>query len=435
MRLYLKIFVLLVVTICPVIVKGQINYSKGYVITLKGDTLFGYIADRGEIGNAELCRFRQDKSKKSIEYNPADIQSYRFVDGKYYKSIEVLKGGEYIAAFAEVLFRGEVSLYYYPANENVAYYVETESGRVVGLLNELVKIKNTSASAYYSRKANMFEIESYKDSLDFLFKNCPELKPKIEELEYDTKPLINITREYNNCIGKKNDYQNYEKDLEVSDPSFGVFSGAQISQIDFQKSKILSGYLVSMPVGIFYNVPVSPINENISFQAELMYRRLNYKNDFYNVPLIYTEINIQSQILSLPLLVKYKIPMNRLSFSVGIGKEFAYVFGSKVNTVPYTSGDISDMAVVEFELREKGFTLHHTQKEGWFLDLGLDYKMNPTFSVYSNIRLQSNLNLIIEEESYTNSQFRIAEGKNKLINPHSNVYRTNSAALFVGIRF
>jgi hypothetical protein len=435
MKLYLKIFVLIVVLAFPIIVKSQFNYSKGYVITLKNDTLFGYIADRGGIGNAELCRFKQDKSNKPIEYQPTDIKSYRFIDGKYYKSIEVLKEGEYINAFAEVLFGGEVSLYYYPVNEKVAYYIEKEGGRVVGLLNELVKIKKPTKSAYYSRDAKIFEIESYKDSLDFLFRNCPELKPKIEELEYETKPLIKITKEYIACISQKVDSLSYEKDLDASDPSFGVFSGVQISQIDFLQSKIQSGVLVSMPVGIFYNVPLNLINENISFQAELMYKSLNYSNDFYNVPGIYSEINIRSQLISLPLLIKYKIPMNKVSASFGIGKEFAYVFKSKANTVPFNSGDITDIAVVEFELREKGFTLHHSQKQGWFIDLGLDYKVNSRFSVYSNIRLQSNLNLIIEDESFNNKFFNKAEDLNRLVNPHSNVYRTNSAALFVGVKF
>jgi hypothetical protein len=435
MKHSLKIFLSLIVLLFSYYASGQLNYKKGYLITFKNDTIPGFIRDRGEIRNATKCMFKEHKKSVVIKYTPNEIKSYRFINGKQYHSIQVFQKEEFRNAFAEVLINGELNLYHSWGNKNAAYYIESEDNKITCLSYELLNLKENSTDFYKLPKHYFFDIEEYKNSLDSIFKKCPGIKLKIEELEYETKPLVNITKEYINCTCKKKECIEYVKNFAATKPSFGVFSGIQLSEINFLESEIQSDVSISFPFGLFYNLPLPLINERLSFQIELIYNSLKYNRGFRNLPGIYSDINISSNLVSFPLFVKYTVPMNNLSVSFGIGKESAYIFNSEANTVPSKSGQNGVISVVEFEYREKGFFIHHSQKEGWFLDLGLDYKVCPKFSIFSNIRFQTNLNLLIEEKNYNNYRFYIAEKMNNLINPHRNIYRTNSATLFLGIRF
>jgi hypothetical protein len=435
MKHSLKILLSLFVFLFSNIVAGQLNYKKGYIITQNNDTLHGFICDRGEIKNATQCLFKEYKNSAVIKFNPNEIKSYRFINGKYYQSLNVLQKEKYLQKFAEVLVHGKINLYHFWRNRNAAYYIENEYGKITRLSNELFYLKDDSNSFYERTKYYAFEIEAYKNNLDSIFDNCIGFKSKIEDLEYDTKPLVDITKEYLNCSCDNRKCIDYVKNFDISKPTFGFFSGVQFSKIFFLESDIQSDISISFPFGLFYNLPLPLINERVSFQIELLYNSLKYNQGFINLPALYSSINISSKLVSAPLSIRYTIPMNKLSASLGIGKESAYIFYSEANTVPNKLVQDEVISVIEFEYREKGFFIHHSQKEGWFLDLGLDYKLSPKFSIYANTRFQSNLNLIIEEENYNNYQFYMAEKMNNLVNPHRNIYRTNTATLFIGIKF
>jgi hypothetical protein len=435
MKPSIKIYLSLVILLFSNFANGQINFEKGYIVNLNNDTVHGLISDRGEIRNATKCIFKEHKKGEVVKYNPTEIKSYGFINGKRYHSIKESQKEESKNVFAEVLINGELNLYHIGMNNNSAYCIESEDGVITRLTTEHLSLKDNSTSFYKPPKYYMFEIESYKNSLDSIFKNCKDMKSKIDGLEYDTKQLVNITKEYLNCNCKKKKCIDYEKDFNISKPTFGVFSGVQLSEIYFLQSKINSNISISFPFGLFYNVPLKLINERISFQAELIYNNLKYNQGFNNLPNIYSDIFLSSELVSIPLSLRYTLPMNKVSASIGIGKAPAYIFNSKANTIPCSSGSNGIISIVEFEYREKGFFIHHSQKEGWFFELGVDYKASPKFSIFSNFRVQSNLNLIIEEENYTNYRFYIAEKMNNLVNPHRNIYRTNSATLFLGVKF
>jgi len=313
----------------------------------------------------------------------------------------------------------------------MCYFIEKEDGKIVGLLSEFYTLEEPSDSWNVPSKFYDFNVEIYKDTLESVFKDCKEMKKKISEVDYETKPLMQVTKDYLNCTCKQDACIRYEKNLNLAKPTIGFFTGVQLSRIDFLSSNIQSNILTSTPVGVFVNAPMPMLNERLSFQAEFIYNRLNYNQGFINLPWIYTDINISSTKLGVPLSLRYKLSGKKLSPSIGVGKEFALIINSAVNTVPVENGLLD----YEKEYRQRGFFLHNFQKEGWFFDLGIDYSVTPKFSIYSNLRVESYLNLIIEEQNYSNYKYSIAEQKNRLNSPHSNIYRTNTATLFLGIRF
>jgi hypothetical protein len=415
--------------------RAQIGFVDGYVITTANDTVRGLISDRGNMGNSAVCKFKESKKSNVTTYLPGEIKSYRFNDGKYYKSLEVIDKDKKKLAFAEVLLEGEVSLYYYWKNSDVKYYIEKNSGLVHPLPIEIITLKNKSIDPDYTQRSYSFEIVAYKDTLESIFKDCSALIPKIEEVDYTTADFMEITKEYLNCNDGRSDRIGYEKKLERVEPSFGVFSGVQLSKVAFLESDINSNFSSSVPFGLFYNVPIPWLNDRISFQVELYANRLNYNTGFNNIPSIYESITISNDLVALPLMIKYSLPLGRLSPTVGIGKEFAYIFNSDVKTEPRFYFTDNELENIVYGYRQRGFYLHDNQMGGWFLDIGLEYKLGRKFSVYSNLRFQSNLNLIIEEQSFSNHMFYVAEKKNFIDNPHSNIYRTYAGTLFVGLKF
>ncbi|MBN1924816.1 MAG: outer membrane beta-barrel protein [Prolixibacteraceae bacterium] len=411
-------------------VSAQICFYRGYIITNTNDTINGFISDNGELGNSSVCKFKENLKSKAIRYQPGEIKSYRFSEGKYYKSHEISVSDKKETVFVEVLLEDKVSLYSYWKKFEYTYFLVKENGDEVMLKEEMATLLNKNNQRYYS-----FVIASYKDSLDAAFAECSGIEPEIENLDYTAHDLMNITKEYINCTHNSDNPKGYEKDLTRSKLSFGLFTGAQISKINFLDSDIQSEYILSVPYGIFLNVPVSLLNERISFQFELYANRLDYNNAFFNLPPIYKDITIGSNQVSLPMMIKYSFLGKKFSPSIGIGKEFTFMFNTLAKTTPVGYDFENQMSQIEFEYRQRGFYVHHYQKEGWFVDLGLDYKISRKLSVFSNLRLMSGLNLIIEEKSYNNHLFDVAEKMNNLDNPHNNIYRTYSGVILFGIKF
>ena len=102
---------------------AQNNLREGYVITLEGDTLTGYIDFRTGAMNSRQCVFLKDRESSYTTYLPGQIQGYRFLNnGMYYVSKEVNNQ----VIFAEYLLRGNMNLYQIGEEEML---LEDEEGR------------------------------------------------------------------------------------------------------------------------------------------------------------------------------------------------------------------------------------------------------------------------------------------------------------------
>ncbi len=435
MSIELKVFVILLFLVSTLGAEAQLHYQKGYVVTLKKDTIFGLIKDRGEIVNAKVCQFKKERKADVVTYTANEILAYKFMDGKAYRAMEVFQNDKYQQAFVEVLLEGKVNLYHFWNRSVMNYFIEKENGRPIGLLNELYTVEKPSADFYTRAEYRTFQIETYKDSLESLFNGCKALEQKIEEVEYAVEPLMKLTKDYLKCIYGDAKSITYEKDLQVSQPTFGFFSGVQVAQVNFLSSNIQSNPSMSVPIGVLVNLPMPKITERLSFQAELIYNRLKVDQGFNNLPSIYTDINIHSSKIGIPLLLKYRFGSNKFLPFIGVGKEFAFNFNTAVNTVPVDTELSDPFQAMEQNYRKQGFYVYHAQKGGWFFDLGADYRVAPAITIFTTVRLQSNLNLMIEEKNLNNFRFYLAEELNNLNNPHSNIFRTNTATLNFGVRF
>lgn len=424
---FLKSIFLLTAVLLSLVVSGQLNFKKGYVITHSSDTLFGKINDRGGYRNSKICVFRAANSNKVVKYRPEEIKAYRMDDDKYYvsKQVEAIDQNKYV--FIDVLIKGKVNLYHHRKSKNMAFYIQKEDGDLIGLANVEVPLhyKHEQNVATLYSPTYILHNKIFRDTLYSVFSDSEKILDRIEGVEYDQKSLSAITKDYINEVCKGNDCINYERDLNKYKPRFGLFSGVQLAQISFlpsvkgmytleEKSTIESNTFTTFPIGIFLNVPMPLISERLSFQMELISNGIDYRQRFtsaqnYND----TIIGINTKTIGIPLLLKYELGRGKLSPSISIGKEISFVYNSTV-TVD----------------QNKDLRIHPVQKGGWFGEAGLNYKIAPKFSIFANIRVQSHKNLLIVDGNQRATYGTVVRSSHFV-----KEYKTNYSTLLVGLKF
>lgn len=423
---YLKPFLLTIVIILSLETYGQLNYQNGYVITLEDDTIFGKINDGGSFRNSRSCLFKDNKGGKAKKYSPQDIKSYCLIGDKTYVAKQIFYKREYKYIFLDVLIGGKVNLYHDRRNKDLEYYLEKDDGILIGLEQKEVDIREKSLIAYESNKYDKVVINAYKDSLRSVFSDCRKIQAQIPNIDYSTKAIVNITKSYIDETCDNNNCSYFEKNMSQERDRLGIFSGIQLNQITFftpfsylspdpDKSEVKSELITSTPIGISYNIPLNVINDRISVELEAYMNEINFEQSFIDNPYFADNYKINSLTLNIPVLLKYEIDRKIISPSIAIGKSAGFVLNSKTLINDRNDDDL---------------LLHPVQKSGWIYEIGLDYKLKPKLSIYSNLRLQTFNNMLV---SYTNSRINynlILEEKSYELG-----YKTYLAALIVGIKF
>jgi len=74
MRTFLK--TLLAILLLPVLAAAQSNYKAGYVITVKGDTIKGFINYKGWDLNPRVIKFKKTLKEDAIKFSVSDISYF-----------------------------------------------------------------------------------------------------------------------------------------------------------------------------------------------------------------------------------------------------------------------------------------------------------------------------------------------------------------------
>lgn len=422
-----KLLFLAVALSLSVGVHGQFNYKKGYVITNSNDTLHGKINDSGGYKNARVCLFKASNAKKAVKYYPEDIKAFRMIDDKYYVSRKFQNSGKPKCIFIDVLVKGPVSLYKYWKNPNTGFYIEKKEGELIDLDNHQIQFRykpETNAEVALSPVVAL-ESKAYIDTLHSVFSDAEKVHSRLDNVGYDEKSLSEITKAYLNEVCKKKDCIVYERDLNRYRPRFGLFAGTQFRFMSIlpsaksvygpeEKATIQTNPVYALPVGGFVNIPLAKINDRLSLQIEIISNGIRYQQEFtrrqnYND----TVINIKTHSVAFPVLLKYEMGRGKLTPSIAVGKETSFVYRSTASIDSF-----------------KDLMVHPVEKGGWLAEIGLNYKLTPSLSVFSNIRFQSNRNMIIEDGNQRATYNTVLKSGHFV-----KEYKTNFSTLFIGLKF
>ena len=430
MNINLKILLFIFLALFSTGAQGQFNYKAGRIITNNNDTIFGLINDGGEIRNSRFCLYKEEKRAKSIKFYPNEIKSFLLIDEKYYSAQSLNIKNKLTPCFVNVLIEGSIDLYHSRKVNDIAYYIKTEGGNLVGLSKKSIEIGQTiTGSSLFWQNIIRIEFQEFKDTLPYLFRKSDLIQNQIPELKYDHKSLQNITKTYigltcsgSNCIA-------YEQDLTKSKPNYGFFTGIQFSKITFLNvqfaSELKSDNAVSFPVGAFFNSPLNLFSPRLSFQVELLTSKLSYQPKFSKISNDLATVNMNSNVIAIPLFFKYGFKIKKLNPSLGFGKEIGFVFNSEFQYIRATPiPDVNDIyAGIDY-------LIHWQQKGAWFFDLGLAYKIHQKYYLFTSFRFQRQSNLIIDDVNSNHLTFNTVE-KNNL----GKKFGTDLASIRIGLGF
>ncbi len=177
---------------------SQKDYREGYIVTNKGDTLFGKVKDRKvRTFNSVLydkIRFKQPKSgwfpKK---YRPAEILGYGY-DDMHFRSLPFTSEGNLFRPtttfaygelyFVKIVIDGRLSLI-------ESEYIDDETGYITSKLYLKKKDEMTYA---------LVPMISFRKKMAEYFSDVDEIKEKIQSREYRLRDIREIVREYNEQI-------------------------------------------------------------------------------------------------------------------------------------------------------------------------------------------------------------------------------------------
>lgn len=178
----------------PVLFFAQQNLRPGFIITNDQDTVYGQIDFRTDAINSKHCLFQQKGQNDFHTYLPFEIKAYRFTDdGKYYVSSKIKfdpSKGE-TSVFLECLLQGMRSVYYYINDKNeFAYFIEYDG-----------KLAKADAPTI-EKEHKKGQLKRYIPVMQYVFKDCPKLNKKIENMSYNSQDFINIAKEYHYAMCK-----------------------------------------------------------------------------------------------------------------------------------------------------------------------------------------------------------------------------------------
>lgn len=394
-------FTIILLTFVVIQTKGQFNYKPGKVITTNNDTLIGYINDGGYIRNSNFCIYKKSKKEEKVKYFPKDIKSF-IIDGEnYYSSQKIPNEKNEQTYFVEVLLEGKVNLYYSRRNKELSYFVQKDGGELVGLSKESVILapEGKAASSYWNQQAITVHINSYKDTLKSLFRDCNLIQDQIQGLEYKQEPLQNIAKTYAGLTSSDKNKITYEQDLKSRKFNFGLFAGMQLSRISFPNSSLKSDLHPansnSFLFGIFYNRPIYAISDRFSFQTELIFSKTSYSPEFITISNNEAYTDIRSNTFSIPLFIKYEFNTKYIVPTIGLGKEAGFSYNSRFQYIRKTATPEAEIGDIYAGV---DYLTHWMQKGGWFFDIGLKYEINKKKSVFLSYRYQQRQSLVIENK-------------------------------------
>lgn len=244
---------------------AQNNPFHGYIITNQGDTVRGMIDLKTNTKMSKLCTFRPDGSDKVTDYQPGEIEAYRFDDnGKYYISHRLSVNGVEDLYFAEFVVNGKMNLYCVTSGDIDYYFFEHEDGTMaqvtdrpgqVMLDEDVIKEKRIEYA-----KAKALLIESSKAMHEFDTKYLSR------------KKLINVMQDYHKDVctdGSSCMVYAYDSKAERIFTHFKAFAGyAYINEVSTQQSTEDLEYTCGAPeFGIGFEVDLARLHNGLSAEA------------------------------------------------------------------------------------------------------------------------------------------------------------------------
>lgn len=323
------------------LMQAQSDFRPGYFVYNSGDTVRALI----NFEKTTVCEFKLDHEKKQL--GPTEITGFGFENDRFYSST-VLSG-----RFLEVIVDGYLSLY----KSDKAYFIKKSN-------DALVRLEEDKQGSEESQ--NRSDDIQWKGKLKFVLKDCNDHPDDIDIMRFSETDLLKKVIAYNNC--KKENYVEYKSKIPALKISPGLGFGIGYSRFGLKNAETVTviptkfNSLDPVPV-LLLNFFSPKVSSKISIQAEIQWKRLLTSSniEFRQPPkVINRETMINISFLSLPVYLKYTLPMDNktMAFYFGFLYDKLLQQKTKVLTAEHLDNTVTNTSLIDpydFNLPQFGF--------------------------------------------------------------------------------
>ncbi|PJJ83508.1 outer membrane beta-barrel protein [Mucilaginibacter auburnensis] len=187
---------------------AQDNFTSGYILSLKGDTIRGTINYQQWDKNPTAISFKTQNEAAATIYSSRDIKGF-FVNDSYYKAATVtIDTSAYtdgqlsysrayelktVSAFLLTLVSGEKSLFYLKDGKSKIHFFITGVDGTIATLNH---------KRFYvdlQGRRNIVESKEYVGQLKQYLNDCSDIESKIDATNYTWSGMVALFKLYYNC--------------------------------------------------------------------------------------------------------------------------------------------------------------------------------------------------------------------------------------------
>jgi hypothetical protein len=364
------------------------DFRKGFIVTLKNDTVRGLLSYREGIKAHKVCSFKASPEQEVVRYDPVQLTGYGFVNNAYFlsKTAET-KDSTQEQTFLELLVKGRVSLYKY----DYFYFMEKEGdGRLYKIISRDIAFEREGV--VYKKKST-----TYVGVVKTLLNDCQELNGDLDNIGFDEKSLARLVEKYNRCMGALPEVYKAKKSWFRG--SVGVVAGVVQSRLHVSSEEGWSDYLAgtyrvsTAPlVGTTFALSSPRINERLSVLVEARFLKSSYTLEKEIVSVVNTQrastsINVSQ--LHIPVGIRYTFTGQKISpfFAVGFSTAFAL---SKKGTVKREMQYPNSRAQV---LPEEDLKLE-SGPSGLWAGAGMIFSMRPRWDTFVELRYEKTVDIV-----------------------------------------
>lgn len=309
----------------PTILSAQSNeFVPGYYITLKQDTVRGYIQDRSKVNQSNSFLFKADiEQKDTRQLTPSEVWSYYYSPDFYFKAQKITLGDKQEQRFLQKLVEGYAELYQDNSLSSSIYILEKKSG-------ERIQLEKKDTITQGRLKPD----KDYVGQIMYLFRDCKALLKNAPRMNYTQSSLARIVHNYNKCA-----HTEQESHLLTTSRKLNIKPGIQLGFTNFN-----SGSSNILDKGKSDGFAIGLILELSYFRRLSLRTGLNYYSYNTEASFEYSQgidvFKYMFNIMEVPLTIKYQFGNRKIDPYLYGGINLPLQFKLRKNSTRIEQGEI-----------------------------------------------------------------------------------------------
>lgn len=320
---------------------AQSDFRDGFIITTDNDTIYGQIDYRSNVKNYKSCSFKE--SNKIREYSPLQLSGFGYVNDKFFTSKIVPD------SFVEVLVEGDLNLYKTKTN----YLVRKNEGKIYKLECHRKEVEHEGI-------VEIRDDNRWKGIISYLISDgLSNANSIVKKLYLNQKSLTKVITMYNHS--KRSNLKVYKENKPWTKIDIGAAVSLISSSLEFENKTSSLYYLsksfnsVDPAIGLVMAVSFPRLTEKIIFQPEVYFTKSSYSTltEPDKVSKEYHDTYIDLNTISVPISLKYNIPIKKYSLNILGGIYYDYNIKSStehINETIYSDVVITSREENPFEI-------------------------------------------------------------------------------------